>query len=462
MNIKPTKKQYETWKLLNDNTTKYILYGGAAGGGKSWLICEWLVTQCIAYPGSKWFLGRNELKKIMSSTYQTFIKVTTFHNINRQSWHLNGQYNYIEFSNGSRIDLLDLKSIPTDPMFERFGSMEFTGGAIEEAGEIEFGAFDILKSRVGRHMNDECRPKILITANPKKNWLYYQFYLPWKENRLPVTHAFVPALFSDNHYTADVYSEQLESLSDKVQKQRLKDGNWEYDDDKNALLTFPEIISLFNNTTAKRGGKFMTVDPAFQGKDEAIIFIWDGYVVDQIISIAKTDHETLLSIIDMYAQVNQISRRNIVADAVGEGSYLPNLMRGVRGFIGGSTPRGDKEHRLDEMKRPFFNNLRTQCIFEMAQMIKKGFVSVNTQDETARTKIIQELEQWKLKQVDDDKKLAIIGKDEIRDSIGRSTDYTDALYMRMFFDLEDIKAIPQETIDKQQEANKKNFNKWAI
>ena len=34
---------------------------------------------------------------------------------------------------------------PSDPMYERFGSLEFTDGALEECGEIRFEAFDILK-----------------------------------------------------------------------------------------------------------------------------------------------------------------------------------------------------------------------------------------------------------------------------------------------------------------------------
>jgi len=447
-------KDYENYIISESNIIVH-------NSGKSWLICEWLITQCLAHPGSKWFIGRDELKKIMSSTYQTFIKVCSFHNIDRSLWKLNGQYNYIEFTNGSRIDLLDLKLLPTDPLFERFGSMEFTGGAIEEAGEVHANAFEILKSRIGRHMSDTCRPKILITCNPKKNWVYYDFYLPWKENRLPKDHAFIPAYYKDNPYTAEVYGEQLAGLKDKVQQQRLMHGNWEYDDDENAILTYGEIMSVFNNE-GKTGGRYMTVDPAFLGKDEAVIMIWDGYVVEKIITIAKTDHETLLQLIDMYANMFNVSRRNIVADAVGEGAYIPNLMKGVRGFIGGSSALGDKEHYLDELKKPFYANLRSQCIYEMAQKIKTGEVLVKTDDEAIKTKLVQELEQWKLKAVDDDKRVAIIGKDEVKANIGRSPDVSDAFYMRIFFDLEGIKPVSSETVRRQLQANKQNFNKWAV
>ena len=109
ININPSKKQHEAYSKLNDNTTKETLYGGAAGGGKSWLGCEWLLVNCLRYPKTKWFIGREELKRLRASTYQTLLKVRQHHNIPQDYWRYQGQDNYIEFPNGSRIDLLDLQ-----------------------------------------------------------------------------------------------------------------------------------------------------------------------------------------------------------------------------------------------------------------------------------------------------------------------------------------------------------------
>ena len=69
--IKPTKKQYKAYQYLNPSYygCKYIAFGGGAGGAKSWLGCEWLLQMCYIYPGTKYFIGRNELKRIMQSTY---------------------------------------------------------------------------------------------------------------------------------------------------------------------------------------------------------------------------------------------------------------------------------------------------------------------------------------------------------------------------------------------------------
>ena len=122
--IKPLPKQDEAYDLLFDSKTKYLLFGGKAGGGKSWLIAEWMMIMCFRYPGVRGYIGRNELKRLMNSTYVTFTKVCQYHGIPSELWKLNGQYNYIEFTNGSRIDLLDVAPKPSDPMYQRFSSAE--------------------------------------------------------------------------------------------------------------------------------------------------------------------------------------------------------------------------------------------------------------------------------------------------------------------------------------------------
>lgn len=115
--LRPTYKQHLAYQALEDPNIDTVFLGGGAGGGKSWTICESRLIKCYRYPGYKSYIGREELKRLMQSTYLTWVKVCAFHNIPRDDWKLNGQYNYIEFKNGSRIDLLDLKFLPTDPLY---------------------------------------------------------------------------------------------------------------------------------------------------------------------------------------------------------------------------------------------------------------------------------------------------------------------------------------------------------
>ena len=88
--------------------TKFLLYGGAGGGGKSWLGCEWLM-QCAYYlPGTRWFVGRNNLKDSRESVTVTFNKVAKSHGFTAYKTTNEG----IAFDNGSEIVYIDLTYYP--------------------------------------------------------------------------------------------------------------------------------------------------------------------------------------------------------------------------------------------------------------------------------------------------------------------------------------------------------------
>jgi len=233
------------------------------------------------------------LKRLRDSTLLTFYKVCKYHHINPEfEFKYNGQDHYIQFNNGSRIDLLDLKYLPSDPLYERYGSVEYTGGWIEEGGEVNFGAFDILKTRVGRQLNDkyDLTSKILITANPKKNWIYSTIYKPFVNGDLPNEYVFIKALVQDNPYMESNYIDNLHELKDKIKKERLLYGNWEYDDDPAKLMEYENITNLFTNTFITGIGNegYVSADIARFGDDLTVIMAWKGWRVVEIKTYEKT------------------------------------------------------------------------------------------------------------------------------------------------------------------------------
>ena len=95
--------------ILTDTVTMSLAFGGGANGGKSWLGCVWLMLSCLAYPGTEWFIGREELKRLRESTFKTFFKVAKALRIDPGAFKYNGQDHYFRFANGSRVTLLELK-----------------------------------------------------------------------------------------------------------------------------------------------------------------------------------------------------------------------------------------------------------------------------------------------------------------------------------------------------------------
>jgi len=432
IDVNPTRKQSLAYLKLEDKQTRYILYGGAAGSGKSWLGCEWLMMNCYRFPGSKWFVGREELKKLMQSTFLSWIKVCNYYHIPKEDWWINGQYNFIEFKNGSRIDLLDLKFLPTDPMYERLGSLEYTGGWIEEAGEVNFMAFDVLKSRVGRQMNKEYNllPKILLTCNPNKEWLYHTIYLPDKEGKLPREYHFIKALYSDNPHTAKEYGEQLAQITDKAQRERLMNGNWEYDNDPTALIAYEAIIDLFTNTPEPSIERYITADIARQGVDKTVVFIWEGLLVTDIFYWNKQALDITKTKLCELARAKQVPYSHIIVDEDGVGGGIVDFMNGIHGFVNNSQPFPNKATGNPDN----YQHLKAQCYYTLADYINTHKIGIRTEDTSFRQLLTEELQQVRSKDMDKDGKLKLMPKDEIKMKLGRSPDFADALMMRMWFE----------------------------
>ena len=444
--IKPLPKQHLAWQKLLDKVTKYILFGGGAGGGKSWLGCEWLLVMCYQYPKSKWFIGRKELKRLMASSYETFKKVCSYHKIPEKDWKLNGQYNYIEFFNGSKIDLLDVNFVPTDPLFERFGSLEYTGGWLEEAGEIDFKAFDVLKTRVGRHLNKEygLHPKLLITANPKKGWLKRLFYNPFKNGILGKSYAFIRSLYSDNNYTSDIYGEQLNEISDKATRDRLRDGNWDYHDDKACLVTGEAIDDLFTNTV-EDGEKYATLDIARFGKDSTKLYLWKGFKNYKRYTWFFQDTEITAQKVKEVLEEERIPYSHVIADEVGVGGGVIDKLRGINGFIANSSPLEQPNAKpimvmrngklVSITPKENFKTLKDQCGYILSDKINERGMALSVEDESEKELISEEISELKDFAPDEDGKKRLVPKDIIKENIGRSPDDLDNLIMRMWFTL---------------------------
>ena len=437
--ITPFPKQHQAWQKLQDNVTRSVVYGGAAGGGKTTLGCEWILTNCFFYPGTRWFIGRASLKSLRDSTLVSWYKELKRLGIKQEGlFKYNGQDNYFLFNNGSRVDLVDLSRYPSDPMYERFGSLEFTGGWIEEAGEVHDEAAQMISSRVGRMYNDKYSllGKVLLTCNPKKNFLYKDYYLPWKKGDLPEDKAFIQSLHSDNIYGESGYEEVLKKLKG-VQRQRLLLGEWEYESDANALIDYEKILDVFKNNHMNGGVHYITVDVARLGQDTTVIGLWSGFGV----KLYQYSHLLTTEVTKKVKQLQEkylISASNIIVDEDGVGGGVVDQLM-CKGFVNNSRPLPNPENPQTDIKGTIivenFDNLRSQCYFKLADRVNKGHLFIDCDEPEMIERIVEELEWVKQKDIDSDKKKGIIPKEKIKEAIGRSPDFSDTLSMREFFEL---------------------------
>ncbi|MFY7885173.1 MAG: phage terminase large subunit, partial [Dolichospermum sp.] len=280
-------KQEHAVYYLKDNITKEILYGGAAGGGKSALGVLWLIEQCQTYPGTRWLMGRSKLKTLKETTLNTFFELTSNLKLSA-SYNYNSQTGVITWTNGSEILLKDLYSYPADPNFDSLGSLEITGAFIDECNQISFKAWQIVTSRIRYKLNEyNLTPKILGTCNPAKNWTYSKFYLPTAAGTITETRKFIQSLPTDNPNLPPSYLDSLLAL-DENSKQRLYYGNWEFDNDPARLIDFDKIQNIFTNDFVDSGDMYISADIARYGSDKMVILVWSGFRVIEIFTLDKS------------------------------------------------------------------------------------------------------------------------------------------------------------------------------
>lgn len=425
-------KQEEAIYYLNDNETEELLYGGGAGGGKSALGCLKLMELCQKYPGIRCLMGRSKLKALKETTLNTFFQLSSDLGISNQ-YKFNAQANVIYWNNGSEILLKDLFLYPSDPNFDSLGSLEISFAFIDECNQCSFKAVQVVKSRLRYKLKEfGIMPKMLMTCNPAKNWTYSEFYNPSLSNKLRADRKFIQALPTDNPHLPESYIKTLNSL-DETSRKRLLYGDWNFDDNPYAMFDYKHILGLFTNEyVIPTQDRYLTCDIAYTGSDKFVIIVWHGFVAVEIIAIDKIDDTQVSKKINEIRLKNEVPIYNVIYDADGLQLFTRNsandgYLSDAVAFHNNGTPI------KNEGKAENFKNLKAQCYYYFSESAKSGKVYI--QESNYRHQIIEELEQINRNPLDDDGKYSMEKKDKIRERLGRSPDFADALMMRFYFDL---------------------------
>ena len=270
IDYRPSSKQYEVWKALQPecpycggeivqeelgidlkgqptyhpvcsncratDIPQFILMGGAAGGGKSFTMAAWLVSSCIRFPEIKMAVARKTLKSLKGSTFNTIkVLMRKWGLVQDKNFKINNLEGIITFWNNSQIIMLEMADLPSDTDFNRFGSMEITGAAVDEVSEISERACEVLFSRIRYNVHNTFKvPKMIMSTNPCLGWVRDRFVQDEEGN--PVIckegEAYIPFTVDDNPDSGfrATYMAALDKISDPAVKARLRYGNWDFVD----------------------------------------------------------------------------------------------------------------------------------------------------------------------------------------------------------------------------------------
>lgn len=218
-------RQLEASTAVKDHT--FLLYGGAAGGGKSY----WLRWQCLRQ--LLYYYAKYRVKGVRIGLFCEDYPALKERHLSKipfefPSWlgSLNKSEHEFTLNPEYGSGVIAFRNLD-DP--SKYLSSEFASIAVDELTKNEKETFDFLNMR--RRWPGIPDTRFFAATNPgeighawvRKFWIDRDFT---DENYDPTDFSFVQAKFTDNKYLPENYGKTLDSLPEKLRK-AYKDGDWD-------------------------------------------------------------------------------------------------------------------------------------------------------------------------------------------------------------------------------------------
>lgn len=228
----PTPKQY----AFHATDADEVLYGGAAGGGKTKAIVMDALSRCLKYPGTTAYVFRRTYREledtVISEAKASYPAELATYNVSRHEMRL---------YNGSNIFFRHCASLA-----DRF---TYQGAEIhwlyfDELTHFEKEIYDYLKTRLRAKKSMGIRPVVRCSSNPGgigHGWVKAHFvdvgpYMSKVRHyvessalggkRQMKTTQYIPSLATENPYITDDYIFELEQKPEALRR-ALLEGNWD-------------------------------------------------------------------------------------------------------------------------------------------------------------------------------------------------------------------------------------------
>lgn len=258
---------------------------------------------------------------------------------------------------------------------------------------------------------------------------------------------FVSGSIYQNKALLDVNPAYLGNLlsQDEETRAQLLDGNWKVILSDNDIYEYYDFLGLFENKyEVDKTGKYITADIAMEGSNKLVLGYWEGNSLEDIEIVDKSDGKEVIDKLVNLATLYKVPNNKIVYDADGVGSYVGGYIKGAIAFNGGLPPKEITDPISKKMIKENYANLKTQCFYRSGKKVKNGEMSISERvmnkmydnKMTVRQRFMHERKVIKKHKSDNDGKLRIIPKEEMKIKLGgESPDLMDMFMMKEMFSL---------------------------
>jgi len=427
---------------------RYVLFGGAMGGGKSVWMCAEGIQLSLDFPSNRGYLCRHESATFRKSTLLTLLDLLPTEAVTRH----NQQDQFIEFANMSRIYYGGLRPTQSDKPLDRIKSMDLGWFGIDEASETTEDYFMLLCSRL--RLKGGIRYRGLLSSNPEEGWVKHRFIsFPRKDHR------FITSLPSDNPFLPDDYVEQLEDTfggrPDWIK--RYLEGNWDAPSSNaegyelvpyswlrkacQRLQVEEEEVrrireaKIAPDVLKPKDGEGKTAEDEEKPHEPVVEFGVDvaGGGIDKSVIVSRTDHSVEIlwetfgaDTMELVGKVGQLIEEHnpsaVKVDATGIGMGVSDRLREIYdeemsvAFIGGAKAVEDER----------FFNTRAEAFWQLRERFEEDRISIPEDPE-----LMGQLStiRWTRRS---DRRILIESKDRMKKRGLKSPDKADALAMAFY------------------------------
>lgn len=306
INIFPKQREFIESKMDD------LLYGGAAGGGKSYALLIFAAKRRMEIPNSRGILFRRtypELERSLISESKKFYGLFgARYNEQRHSW---------TFPNKS---IQEFGHCETDGDVYAYQSAEYQDMGFDEATHFTQFQFSYLTSRV-RSSISGVQTLVRLASNPGgtgHGWIYKRYILPykyhksWKDTKTEKSLSFIPATVHDNPALMENDPNYLLRLKELPEKKYLALAKGRWDVFEGAYFTEWNDTPGFSVMTKVRKPdtwtlKFISMDWGFA--DPACVLWWEITPLGRVF-IYRELYCTRLSPKELARQILEMSPEN--------------------------------------------------------------------------------------------------------------------------------------------------------